>query len=76
MSKFADSEQESKFQEIFQEVNEIDYSAIGTPCLMLKENDLRLVFHAGMEFGKDVIGKDFGAYLQQKAILKKVLEDE
>lgn len=66
MPQFSDKKQESKFQEIFEKVNQIDYSAIGRPCLVFNEEDLRAVFLAGIEFEGDIIRQDFGTYLQQR----------
>ena len=54
MSELTDTEQESKFQEIFYKVNQIE-----TYDKHLTERDLRIMFVAGMDFQKSKIVKDF-----------------
>lgn len=56
MSQVFDSrEQESEFQEIYEEVKIPTFST-----RHLTENDLRIIFVAGIEFGKKKIRRDFG----------------
>jgi len=59
MSQFPDSEQEVKFQEIFEKVNKIDFS-VPNPRTHLNESDSREVFLAGKEFGENKVRKSFG----------------
>ncbi len=54
-------EQESKFQEVFEKVNQINYSA-SQPVIHFNESDLRVVFCAGMDFERNkniiIVGKN------------------